>query len=343
MARVFMTPQPNNFTALRWLGALMVLVGHAYIFLGLPEPVILGWAPLGPIGVFIFFAISGYLVTQSWERDPHVGRFLVRRALRIFPGLWVCVVLSTYLLGPLLTKIPLHDYWWHAHTKGYLSNLYLYISYALPGVFDGNKYPHAVNGSLWSLPVEFMMYLLMAGFLCLRPSRWISLLAGLGAILMVFVWALPRSEMLVFYRTDMRQLFICGAYFWVGVLMHQWRLPERLSGPVLLGVLLAWLALSPWRSLFVLASYLALPLLVIGVGERSWPVARRLNAFDYSYGVYIYAFPVQQTIAFFYPDMGLAAYLAVTVLCTVFLAKLSWHGVESPSLRFKPKVPWRAV
>lgn len=334
--RLSIRAEKNNFTALRWLGALMVLVGHAFIFLGLPEPVILGWSPLGPIGVFIFFSISGYLVAQSWERDPHVMRFLIRRALRIFPGLWVCIFLCTYLLGPWLTRIPLNDYWLHPNTTGYFSNFYLYISYALPGVFADNKYPHAVNGSLWSLPVEFMMYLFMAGMLSLRPSRWVSLMVGMAAIAMVFVWALPRTEMFVIYRTDMRQLFICGAYFWIGVLVHQWRLQQRLSGVALSAILFAWLILSPWRDMFVLASYLALPLLIIGVGERSWRALRILNAFDYSYGVYIYAFPVQQTVAFFYPDMSLALYLVTTVSFTVILAKLSWQWIESYALEFKP-------
>lgn len=91
--------------------------------------------------------------------------------------------------------------------------------------------------------------------------------------------------------------------------------------------------------MFVLASYLALPLLIIGVGERSWPVCRPLNAFDYSYGVNIYAFPVQQTVALFYPDMPLVLYLATTAFFTVLLAMLSWQWVESCALKFKPKVP----
>mgnify|MGYP000066484563 CR=1 FL=1 len=334
-----MTQSGNNFTALRWLGALMVLVGHAFIFLGLPEPVVLGWAPLGPIGVYIFFSISGYLVAQSWDRDPHVGRFLMRRAWRIFPGLWVCILLSAYVLGPLVTQIPLKDYWLHPQTKGYLSNLYLYISYALPGVFSDNKYPHTVNGSLWSLPVEFMMYLLMAMLLWLRPSRQTSLAVGALAVLMAVGWALQRSEMFVFYRSDMRLLFICGAYFWGGVLIHQWQAHVRMTGPALLGLGGLWLLLSPWPALFVLSSYLALPVLIIGVGEKSWPGLRQLNAHDYSYGVYIYAFPVQQTVVHLFPAMGLVAYLAVTIAVTFLLAKFSWQFIERPGLRFKPKVP----
>ena len=65
----------NNLTALRWLVASMVLYGHFFVFLGLPEPVLMGWASLGPLGVFIFFVIGGYLVTQSWESDPNPIRF----------------------------------------------------------------------------------------------------------------------------------------------------------------------------------------------------------------------------------------------------------------------------
>jgi peptidoglycan/LPS O-acetylase OafA/YrhL len=333
-----MKHQANNFTALRWLGALMVLVGHSFIFLGLPEPVVLGWAPLGPIGVYIFFSISGYLVAQSWDRDPHVGRFLLRRVLRIFPGLWICILLSAYVLGPLVTQIPLADYWVHAHTKAYLSNLYLYISYALPGVFAGNAYPHAVNGSLWSLPIEFMMYLFMVALLWLRPSRMISLAVGVLAVLMAVCWAMSRSEMLVFYRSDMRQLFICGAYFWSGVLIHQWQLSARTTSRWLLGLVTCWAALYPWRDLFVLISYVVLPLLIIVVGEKSWPGLRDMNAHDYSYGIYIYAFPIQQTIAYLYPTANLASYLALTVTLTLLLAKCSWQLIERPSLRFKPKV-----
>ncbi len=88
VAHTEITPSHNNnLTALRWLAAMLVLYGYSFIFLGPPEPVFMQWKPLGPLGVFIFFAISGYLVAQSWARDPHVLRFLVRRVLRIFSGL----------------------------------------------------------------------------------------------------------------------------------------------------------------------------------------------------------------------------------------------------------------
>ena len=145
----------NNLTALRWLAASLVLYGHAFVFLGLPEPLFLQWVPMGPLGVYIFFAISGYLVAQSWQRDPSVLRFLAKRALRIFPGLLACTLISVVVLGPWLTTLDMATYWRNEHTRGYFANVWLYMTYHLPGVFAQNKLPHAVNGSLWSLPVEF--------------------------------------------------------------------------------------------------------------------------------------------------------------------------------------------
>ena len=107
------TPAPdhhNNLTALRWFAACLVLYGHAHALLGLPEVLFLDIVPMGLLGVYIFFAISGYLVAQSWTRDPHVLRFLARRSLRIFPGLVVCTLLSVLVLGPLLTTLDANTY-----------------------------------------------------------------------------------------------------------------------------------------------------------------------------------------------------------------------------------------
>jgi len=177
----------NNLDAVRLAAAWLVLYGHAFIFLGLPEPLFLSWLPLGPLGVLIFFTISGYLVSQSWARDPSLPRFLARRALRIFPALAVCTLLSVLVLGPLLTTLPLADYFASPHTVGYLRNIALYIGYYLPGVFEHNRVANAVNGSLWSLPVEFAMYLVIAAVGVLRASRWVVLaLAVLWGLLSVF-------------------------------------------------------------------------------------------------------------------------------------------------------------
>ena len=337
----------NNLTALRWFAASLVLYGHAFVFLGLPEPLFLQWIPLGPLGVYIFFAISGYLVAQSWTRDPHVLRFLARRSLRIFPSLVVCTFLSVLVLGPLLTSLDLSSYWANEHTRGYFSNIALYMTYHLPGVFALNKLPHAVNGSLWSLPVEFFMYLLLAilglAVAAVRPGDfrerfWVWTIGFVTLIFMglALFWAWSAADALVVYRADLRQVPLCGVYFMVGASLRCFKLDRYLSLSNVLLAIVLWLCLSVQPKLFAMAAWLVLPIVVLafGLSQHAW--LSRMSARDYSYGIYIYAFPVQQTIASFWPQMPLVAYLFSTFVITVALAAASWHFVEKPFLKFKP-------
>lgn len=326
----------NNLTFLRWLAAGMVLYGHSFVFLGLPEPLFMGWVHLGPLGVYIFFAISGYLVAQSWESDPHPLRFLQRRALRIFPGLIVCTVLSIVLLGALLTSLPLFDYYSHPYTRGYLSNIALYITFYLPGVFETNRVANAVNGSLWSLPAEFSMYLALAllGLLRIPRAGWVAVAVGL--MLLAKLWAMQATDMLVVYRTDLRQVVGCGVYFWVGAVYYRYGLRRIFSTTSIFLTIIAWLCLSRWLELFVMGSWLALPFLALALGLASNSWLSRLANYDYSYGIYIYAFPIQQTIAKFWPNMPISIYLFVCTTATLIFAALSWHMIERPALRLKP-------
>ena len=333
----------NNLTALRWFAAGLVLYGHSFVFLGLPEPLFLQWVPLGPVGVYTFFAISGYLVAQSWERDPHVLRFLAKRILRIFPGLIVCTLLSVLVLGPWLTTLDAKTYWTNEHTRGYLTNIALYMTYHLPGVFAQNKLPHAVNGSLWSLPVEFFMYLLLAllglmgtWFQNQKRGVWLTGLVTISFMALVAVWALPSTEALVVYRTDLRQIPLCGVYFMVGASLYQFNLNKHFNlSNVVLAVVL-WLCLSREPQLFAMASWVVLPFVVLAFGLSRHTWLSRWHQRDYSYGIYIYAFPVQQTVVSFWPQMPLAAYLLSTFVITVALAATSWHFVEKPALKLKP-------
>ncbi len=340
----------NNLTALRWFAACLVLYGHAFVFLGLPEPLFLQWVPMGPLGVYIFFAISGYLVAQSWARDPQVLRFLAKRALRIFPGLAVCTVLSVLVLGPWLTTLDASTYWRNEHTRGYFTNIALYMTYHLPGVFANNKLPHAVNGSLWSLSVEFFMYLLLAlvGLLSaaatlfkLAPSVERATAWLVGAVTLVFMalvawWALPATEALVVYRTDLRQIPLCGVYFMVGASLSCFNAARYFNLSNVLLALVVWLCLSVQPQWFAMGSWLVLPFVVMAFGLARHPWLSRMHARDYSYGIYIYAFPVQQTVVSFWPQIPLVAYLLSTLAVTITLAALSWHFVEKPALKLKP-------
>lgn len=328
----------NNFTFVRWFAAGLVLYGHSFVFLGLPEPVFMQWITLGPLGVFIFFALSGYLVSQSWESDPHFFRFLTRRALRIFPGLFVCIIISVFLLGPLVTKLTWREYFSHPQFFGYFLNLILNINYSLPGVFEQNKYPHAVNGSLWSLPVEFFMYFFLAVWSIVKASRTSYFVCVLLFLCLALQWAMQKKDMLVFYNTDMRQVVICGVYFWMGAIFQKIKNYNFFTTSNLILVIIFWACTSSNKDLFGVVAYFCIPFVFLTFGISSHPMLVKMNNWDFSYGIYIYAFPVQQTVAHFFPGMQLIEYIALVSVITILLGAASWFLVEKPALKLKPRV-----
>ena len=332
----------NNLDIVRLFAALLVLISHGLVVLGLPgpiEPRYLYW--VGPIGVYTFFSISGYLVAQSWDSDPKLLRYFARRGLRIFPALIVCTLLSVFVLGPLLTTWTLDRYFSSEALHYYLCNIFLYISYSLPGVFEHNPFPNAVNGSLWSLPAEFFMYLVVvATGLLFRASRWAYLaLFSLFGAACVF-WAYRDPSMLVVYATDVREIVMTGIYFLAGACLYKFRMQRFLSVSTITVAFVTLICLSPWPHLVRVASWILLPWIAIGFGLAfSSTLTRLVRTGDYSYGIYIYAFPVQQTTVSLFPEIGVPAFYALVCALTVSLAALSWHWVEKPMLSLKPSRP----
>jgi len=327
----------NNLDALRLIAAGLVFYGHSFVFLGLPVPLFLSWLPLGSLGVFMFFIISGYLISESWSRDPDLFRFFVRRSLRIFPGLAVCILLSVFVLGPIFTTWPLHDYFQNQYTWGYMQNVALYISYYLPGVFETNRLANAVNGSLWSLPIEFLMYITVSFIGVMRGNRWVFAALFVVSALTSYFWAQRESQMLVVYASDVRQVFLCGTYFWAGAVFSKFDLPRYFSVSTSLMACVVLLCLEPYPAFLAVASWGILPLAILSFGLSYSPMLAGLTRTgDYSYGIYIYAFPVQQAIASAYPKLGLLSYVVSCGAIILIFAIMSYHFVERHALKIKP-------
>lgn len=336
MARV------NNFDALRLFAATTVIFSHSFLIAegnDNHEPLVMlsdRQAILGHAGVFIFFTISGFLVTQSFEATPSPLRYLAKRALRIFPGLFMALFLAAFVLGAIVTTLPLEDYLRRPEPYGYVvGNMLLdFTRHQLPGVlFVDNPVGLEINGSLWTLRYEFWMYLtvLILGVLrLLRP--WMSLL-----LLALGIACLESDR----FHWDGLDFFgewgWLLAFFAMGMLLYQ--LPRsrifdrRLALLALIG-LVASVPLRQFIPLFPLfGGYLTIYLAL----NPSLPIIPATRFGDLSYGLYIYGWPAGQLVA--YALGGQASWLTVFLLgllLATVLAWLSWHLVEEPMLRLKP-------
>ena len=322
----------NGFDFLRLCAAYSVLFAHHFDLTKTMGLAVLG-VSLGGWGVATFFALSGYLVTGSYLNDPHFGRFMARRALRIFPALIVCVLITVICIGPWMSSLEVQQYFAHPQTWQYLKAMVLNIKFTLPGVFVNNPLPNAVNDSLWTIRLEFKLYLYL-GVACwlLRQHREKLLPALLLISVIYYVYKNSRATV------DFHDLFPLA--FFVGMAIHvlsKTLVSIRLSQYIALAlIVLAGLWLFRPNNLSVMMVWAGL-ILVIGkhftIRLPSW---FRTN--DVSYGIYLYAFPIQQIV---YSTGWHQAYFWLTlmliVLITTVLAYLSCKWVEQPAMRFKPK------
>ncbi len=323
----------NNFNLMRLIAAWMVIYGHSRTITGAPGvdvvTLLTGFRYAGAVAVDVFFVISGYLIAASLER--HTTRdYLIARALRIVPALLVCVLLTAMVMGPVLTTAA--DYWSRPDVWRYIAvNASLWKSvFFLPGVFETLP-DAAVNGALWTLPIEAKLYLaLLAAWRLgvLTPKRYAPLwaLALAGAACIVW-WRHPLPD----YLAD---LMNCTAFFITGALFWVYRHSIRLSVWPLLALLAATAALrtTAWCYIayFPLLAYATLYIALV----PRLPVIERN---DLSYGVYLYGWPMQQ-LAFIVGATTVFANTAVASVLALACATLSWVLVERPALRWKRRL-----
>ncbi len=291
-----------------------------------------------------FFALSGFLVAGSMVRVKLVRTFLLFRLLRILPALAVEITLSALILGPIVTSLPLREYFSDPQLSSYFANVVGFIHYRLPGVFLGNPVTGIVNGQLWTIPSELHCYVMLAVLMLLRvatrPRVTLAIfLAGAG-LETVFAF-LPGhvGDRRLFSSQELLILcFLCGNIFFL------WRdhVPAR------------WYLFVASAAVYVLLYNFAPVLsLLLGVvcatyfitflGMQRMPRIPLLMGGDYSYGIYLYSFSLQQTVAWALPDhREWWVNLALGGPAAILIAMFSWHVVEKPALGlrklFAPKV-----
>lgn len=325
----------NNFDCIRIVAAAAVLFSHHFALTGQPEPSFFGLHSIGGAAVIVFFVISGYLVTSSWYNDPHFVRFSARRVLRIWPALTAVAVVTAYGLGTWVTELPTTEYLRHRATFDYLNILRMRIHYVLPGVFENNPYPKGVNGSLWTIPLEVRCYIVLvcAGLVGLLKNKTVFL----GIVAVYMLWFVSQSSaditLKIHYGRELSAFFLAGAALYA--LQPHWEeKPWFWMGALCILAAIAW-----WAGWKYTATLLGLPFLIVYGGTRSTPVLRRFGRWgDPSYGIYLIAFPIQQTVILYsWPALGFAGTMLFSLLVTTALAYASWHSIEKQALKFKPR------
>ena len=297
----------NNFNLIRMIAAILVLISHCFPLVGIKN-----WEPFsyylgeydtgGGIGVSIFFVISGLLVTRSVLSHTAVDYFGLR-VLRIVPALAVATAVTVFVIGPLVTTVTITDYSSSTQTWRYLLNVNVFnLTQTLPGVFTSNPEANVVNGSLWTLPIECGFYVLLpvmavTGMLLPRTAFVVILTVIASYITIVFVFHLEWSNQggilfrgAPFYSTVHNFLFFfIGSFFWI------WRDRITYSHGLAIAMfgLLYLFAAQPFRTG---AYYISLPYLVMYAAVTKNTLAAKYQKLgDYSYGTYIFAYPIQQS------------------------------------------------
>jgi peptidoglycan/LPS O-acetylase OafA/YrhL len=343
-----MSGRVNNFNALRLLAAFMVLFSHSYPIAGKSDQEPLsqltkGATTLGEMAVAIFFVISGLLVTRSFISKPKMFLFFRNRCIRIFPGLFACVLFCVFIYGPIFTKIHIKDYFAAISTRRFLLNGLLWTnSFQLEGVFGKAD----INGSLWTLPIEFAMYCVVA---VLGFARALNRPCTAGILVLLII---INTEILPLVQQQLGRTHVYvsavprfGLFFLIGMVAMAFSRNIALQSKHLLAACLV-LGLSIWigiqHNLIFLAYAFALSYIVgFAAFVRLPAIEQYVPAFfrgDLSYGVYLYAFPVQVAVYHILGDrLPFALYVITSSLITLVLALASWHLVESPFLQFKAR------
>lgn len=333
---------------LHLLGALFVMYGHQCSMLQYPGAVYFGNVLIHAMGVKIIFLISGYLIVKSLMSDRN-GRvrggaiYCIKRLGRIYPELLVCLLITALVIGPLFSTLTTAEYFADPLVSFYIRrNLALFPVFVLPGVFLENPYYGAVNGSLWTIPVEIAMYLLiLLIFLCARGKKArkiiytiITVFVVVGSILR---FALAPASVWPWYGTDWAQALNIAPYFLIGGLAYFYDIKKYLSVQKSAFLFLAFaaipipnIAICETLCMFVI-SYFILSLML----ADNQNLKLKFIKGEYAYGMYLWGFPVQQCVVqklFVEQEMAWHpfVYFCISAVITYLIAMVSYHVVYEP-------------
>jgi peptidoglycan/LPS O-acetylase OafA/YrhL len=339
----------NNFDLIRFVAASMVIFSHSYWLTGheVIEPLgkLCGIVNFGSLGVKVFFAISGFLITKSVMRQPTLTSFVWGRVLRIFPGLFAVSVFCAFVVGAISTTLPMREYLSNGALFSFvwrLTTLHAYPN-ALPGVFITNPIANYVNSSVWTLPGELLMYLcvLFLGIILLIIKKGIK---SLIAIVPLLIIVLPFFWGVGWLSGDNSYVISWAILFFLGMGCYFLRSKIEINIPVFIGMLIAFLLLFHFRFRFIEVAFDVV--LMYGILVFSYHPKLQVKNFhkigDLSYGLYIYAMPVQQLVIQKLSLLNPFSHFFASYVLILPIAALSWYFIEKPALKLKTLTLFKA-
>jgi peptidoglycan/LPS O-acetylase OafA/YrhL len=284
----------------------------------------------------MFFALSGFLVAGSLERCRTVGSFLGLRAIRIYPALAVESLICALILGPMLTTLPLGAYYTSPVFRAYFLNILGIPHFLLPGVFTTSPFPQ-VNGQLWTIPYELQCYIALAilGALGVVRRRTFIVVGTLAftAFMVLQQTILSHGRLGVVSGAVPGWLLVTGFLWGVACYLYRDRLP--------------WSAALGWGSLVLGLALMAIPYgeiaavpllsyVTVYFGLLDPPKTGFLKGADLSYGIFLYSFPIQQTIMYLAPwARHWWINIALALPSAALVAAVSWRFIEKPALSLR--------
>ena len=335
----------NNFNFLRLLFAVFVLITHSHKLSNAKTVDVLhtitqGQTHFSYLGLFGLFSLSGYLVYQSLGRSKSIFIFFRKRILRIFPALLV-VLLLTIVLGTFVFEGSVSRYIVLPEMQTYLpNNLFLIkTQYDIPGIFENNPVKRMINGSLWSIQYEAAMYLSLATlfFLSRVWKKWIITIIFLAFLVIKLFFA---EKALQFQGNIKGEYYLeLAVYFFAGSVLAAFEIEKWKRNQFLIISTSILLVISLMANVFETSRFILLPILVISFGltylKPLHHVVQKIG--DLSYGVYLYAFPIQQTLMHYF-HLQTMALLILSLLISMTFAWLSWHIVEKRAMNWKKEM-----
>ena len=337
----------NNFNFIRLIASIMVVFSHSfYIFSKQskdPLHVISGGVyTFGNVGVYIFLIVSGYLISQSIQNSTSIINFIWRRIIRIFPALWVMILISVFFLGPLITNDSIYNYFESKGNYQFLKNLFLFIpnNFKIPSVFNLNPIG-TFNGCLWTIAYEVFFYILLVVVFMssLFKFRFILLFQWLLFVIIQFylgdkIYIYSYTSPLLL-NLNIEHCFRLLIFFESGVIIYLFK--DIFDSK---HFIFKYLILSFLTCVFFQVSNLTIDLILppfiiyFSISNNKFSFVEKYG--DYSYGIYLYGYIVQQFIVSRKIEFMNEYFLFLfSIISTLVLAYFSWNYIEKPSLKLK--------